>query len=48
MKTKKKKPSAYAKTLDRMNRETNRAVAHVILLDKLYRELVESKKKEVR
>lgn len=43
---KKKLPTAHAKALDRMKRETNRAVAHVQLLDKLYRELVESKKKE--
>lgn len=47
MKTK-KKISAHAKALDRMQRETNRAIAHVQLLDKLYRELVESKKKETK
>ena len=45
MKTK-KMPTVHAKTLDRMRRETNRAVAHVELLDKLYREMVESKKKK--
>ena len=45
---KKKTQTAHAKALDRMRRETNRAVAHVQLLDKLYRELVESKKKETK
>lgn len=45
---KKKLPTAHAKALDRMKRETNRALAHVELLDKLYRELVESKKKETK
>lgn len=47
MKTK-KMPSDHAKALDRMTRETNRAMAHVQLLDKLYREMVESKKKETK
>lgn len=47
MKTK-KMPTAHAKALDRMQRETNRAIAHVELLDKLYREMVESKKKETK
>lgn len=46
MKTKKKKLSIHAKATDIMRRETNRAVAHVEFLDKLYHEMVESKKKE--
>lgn len=45
---KKKLLTAHAKTLDRMKRETNRALAHVQLLDKLYRKLVESKNKETK
>lgn len=45
MKTK-KKPNAHNKALERMQREVNRAVANVSLLDKLYREMVESKAKE--
>lgn len=46
MKTKKKKLSVHDKVVDIMNRETNRAIAHVEFLEKLYREMVESKKKE--
>ena len=47
MKTK-KKPSVHDKTLERMRREVNRAVASVGMLDKLYREMVESKRKETK
>lgn len=36
----------YQKAVDRMNVETNRAIAQVKLLDKLYREMVESQSKE--
>lgn len=46
MKTKKKSLSVHTKVVDRMKRETNRAVAHVEFLEKLYREMVEAKKKE--
>ena len=46
MKNKKKKLSVHAKATDIMRRETNRAVAHVEFLEKLYREMVESKKKD--
>lgn len=46
MTTKKKKLSLHAKAADIMNRETNRAIAHVEFLEKLYREMVEQKKKE--
>lgn len=46
MKTKKKKNESHAKAIDLMRRETNRAVAHVEFLEKLYREMVESKKKD--
>lgn len=48
MKTKKKKSSSYSRVVDKMNRETNRAVAHVEFLNKLYREMVESKTKETK
>lgn len=37
-------PNAHKKTLERMKREVNRAVSNVEFLDKLYREMVESKK----
>lgn len=37
---------AYLKTCDRMAREVNRALSNVKMLDKLYREMVESKTKE--
>lgn len=43
---KSKKISVHAKALERMEREVNRAVANVQMLDKLYREMVESKRKE--
>ena len=36
---KKKKVSAYTKATERMNRETARAVAHVQLLDELYKQI---------
>lgn len=42
----KKKITAHQKALDLMQRETNRAIAHVELLDKLYHEMVESKSKK--
>ena len=46
MKTKKKNLSVHEKVVDRMKRETNRAVTHVEFLEKLYREMMENKKKE--
>jgi len=39
MKTTKKKTTNYQKAIDRMNRETARAVAHVEKLSKKYTEL---------
>lgn len=44
MKTK-KSITPYQKALDRMEREANRAVAHVEFLKKLYTESKKSKKK---
>jgi hypothetical protein len=44
MKTKKKN-SNYKKAIDRMNKETSRAIAHVEMLSKLYAELVKEKNK---
>lgn len=41
---KKKKITAHQKALDLMQRETNRAIAHVEFLEKLYKEMLESKK----
>lgn len=38
--------SVHAKTLDRMKREVNHAVSRVEFLNKLYREMIESNKKE--
>jgi len=46
MKTKRKPVSAYQKTETRMKQETGRALAQVRFLESLYREMVESKKKE--
>jgi len=46
MKTKRKSVSVYQKTQDRMKQETSRALAQVRFLENLYREMVESKKKE--
>lgn len=43
---KKKTVSIHDKALERMQREVNRAKASVEMLDKLYREMVESKRKE--
>jgi len=40
---KKKKISNYQKALERMNRETNRAIAHVENLSKLYNEMIKEK-----
>lgn len=40
---KKRKVSAYQKALERMEKETHRAVAHVELLSKLYEEVVKKK-----
>ena len=40
---KKKKITNYQKAIDRMNRETNRAIAHVEYLNKLYAEMVKEK-----
>lgn len=45
---KKKTVSIHDKALERMRREVNRAVASVSMLDKLYREMVESKRKETK
>ena len=39
MKNKKTKRSNYQKATERMNRETARAVAHVQLLDELYKQI---------
>ncbi len=47
MKTKKSKQTPYQKTIARMEKETNRAVAHVELLQKLYAEMVEKKNAKV-
>ena len=47
MKTK-KMPTAHAKTLELMRRETNRAVSQVSFLEKLYNEMMEAKKKETK
>lgn len=41
----KMKSKRVLKELERMQRETDRAVAHVKLLDKMYRQMVESKHK---
>jgi ribosomal protein L20A (L18A) len=46
MKTKKKPVSGFQKTEARMKQETCRALAQVKFLEKLYRETLESKKKE--
>lgn len=43
MKTKKKKVSSYQKALERMERETARATAHVAMLEKLYLKLAKKK-----
>ena len=45
---KKKVSSVHDKALERMRREVNRAVTSVSILDKLYREMVESKRKETK
>ena len=42
---KKKKVTSYTKALERMERETNRAIAHVKLLDELYKQ---SQKEKIR
>lgn len=39
MKSKKNKRTNYEKATERMNRETARAVAHVQLLDELYKQI---------
>lgn len=44
MKTKKKKRTNYQKATERMNRETARAIAHVKMLEELYREVSEQNK----
>jgi predicted RNA-binding protein len=41
----KKKKSNYQKALERMERETNRAVAHVEALSELYTKTVKAQKK---
>jgi hypothetical protein len=43
---KKKVASIHDKAVERMEREVNRAKTSVEMLDKLYREMVESKQKE--
>lgn len=48
MKTKSKPISEYQKTQIRMKQETCRALAQVKFLEKLYREMVESKQKETK
>ena len=47
MKTK-QTANAHAKAIEIMKRETNRAVSQVEFLEKLYREMIESKKKEAK
>ena len=42
----KKIPTNHAKALEIMKRETNRAISQVSFLEKLYSEMVESKRKE--
>lgn len=39
MKSKKHKRTNYEKATERMNRETARAIAHVQLLDELYKQI---------
>jgi|688.fasta_scaffold2645557_2 hypothetical protein len=39
--------SSHKKAVERMERETNRAVLQVKFLEKLYLEMMEKKKKEV-
>lgn len=46
MKKTKSKPTNYKKALERMERETNRAIAHVQLLQKLYQETVKQNAKK--
>lgn len=48
MKTKSKPVSSYQKTQVRMKQETCRALSQVKFLEKLYREMVENKKKETK
>jgi hypothetical protein len=43
MKTKKRELTAHEKAVILMNRETNRAVSHVKLLEKLYLETMKAK-----
>ena len=43
MKTKKKELTAHERAVILMNRETNRAVNHVRMLEKLYLETVKAK-----
>jgi hypothetical protein len=42
-----KKQNAYQKAVARMEKETNRAVAHVEMLRKLYAEMVQEKNAKV-
>lgn len=39
--------SSHEKAIERMERETNRAISQVKFLEKLYVEMMENKKKEV-
>jgi hypothetical protein len=44
MKTKKQKRTNYQKATERMNRETARAIAHVKMLEELYKEVTKQSK----
>lgn len=46
MKKTKPKKNNYQKAVERMERETNRAIAHVQLLQKLYEETVKQNEKK--
>lgn len=46
MKKTKSKTTNYQKALERMERETNRAIAHVQLLQKLYEETIKQNAKK--
>ena len=43
MRTKKTKRTNYSKATERMNRETARAVAHVKMLEELYKQITDQR-----
>jgi len=43
MKTKKKKRTNYQKVTERMDKETARAIAHVKMLEELYKKVTEKR-----